>query len=67
MGTAAQPTRENRTITVDFRSEAMYFESIEMLGIRPRQVSPRRPYQDTIQTASKHYLTQVATYKQLIL
>jgi hypothetical protein len=26
MGTAAQPTRENRTITVDFRSEAMYFQ-----------------------------------------
>jgi hypothetical protein len=26
MGTAAQPTRENRTITVDFRSEATYFQ-----------------------------------------
>jgi hypothetical protein len=26
MGTAAQPTRENRTITIDFRSEAMYFQ-----------------------------------------
>ena len=26
MGTAAQPMRENRTITVDFRSEAMYFQ-----------------------------------------
>ena len=26
MGTAAQPTRENRTITVDFRSEAIYFQ-----------------------------------------
>src|SRR5918995_2234418 len=26
MGIAAQPTRENRTITVDFRSEAMYFQ-----------------------------------------
>ena len=26
MGTAAKPTRENRTITVDFRSEATYFE-----------------------------------------
>jgi hypothetical protein len=26
MGTAAQPTRENRTITVDFRSEARYFQ-----------------------------------------
>src|SRR5882724_7302076 len=26
MGTAAQPTRENPTITVDFRSEAMYFQ-----------------------------------------
>jgi hypothetical protein len=26
MGTAAQLTRENRTITVDFRSEAMYFQ-----------------------------------------
>jgi hypothetical protein len=26
MGTAAQPTRENRTITVDFRSETMYFQ-----------------------------------------
>jgi hypothetical protein len=26
MGTAAQPTRENRTVTVDFRSEATYFQ-----------------------------------------
>jgi hypothetical protein len=26
MGIAAQPTRENRTITVDFRSEATYFQ-----------------------------------------
>jgi hypothetical protein len=26
MGTAAQPRRENRTITVDFRSEATYFQ-----------------------------------------
>jgi hypothetical protein len=26
MGTSAQPTRENRTITVDFRSEATYFQ-----------------------------------------
>jgi hypothetical protein len=26
MGTAAQPTRENRTITVDFRNEATYFQ-----------------------------------------
>jgi hypothetical protein len=26
MGTAAKPTRENRTITIDFRSEATYFE-----------------------------------------
>jgi hypothetical protein len=26
MGTAAQPTRENRTITVDFQSEATYFQ-----------------------------------------
>jgi hypothetical protein len=26
MGTAAQPTREHRTITVDFRSEARYFQ-----------------------------------------
>jgi hypothetical protein len=26
MGTAAQPTRENRTITVDFRSKATYFQ-----------------------------------------
>ena len=25
MGTAAKPTRENRTITVDFRDEATYF------------------------------------------
>jgi len=25
MGTAATPTRENRTITVDFRDEATYF------------------------------------------
>src|ERR687897_423845 len=29
MGTAAQPTRENRTITVDFRSEATY---LQLLG-----------------------------------
>jgi hypothetical protein len=26
MGIVAQPTRENRTITVDFRSEATYFQ-----------------------------------------
>jgi hypothetical protein len=26
MGTAAKPTRENRTITVDFQSEATYFQ-----------------------------------------
>ena len=26
MGTTAKPTRENRTITVDFRSEATYFQ-----------------------------------------
>jgi hypothetical protein len=26
MGTAAKPIRENRTITVDFRSEATYFQ-----------------------------------------
>src|SRR5262245_52292685 len=26
MGIAAQPTRENRTITIDFRSEATYFQ-----------------------------------------
>ena len=31
MGTAAHPTRENRTITVDFRSEATYFQ---LLGDR---------------------------------
>jgi hypothetical protein len=31
MGTAAQPTRGNRTITVDFRSEATYFQ---LLGDR---------------------------------
>jgi hypothetical protein len=31
MGTAAQPTRENRTITVDCRSEATYFQ---LLGDR---------------------------------
>jgi hypothetical protein len=31
MGIAAQPTRENRTITVDFRSEATYFQ---LLGDR---------------------------------
>jgi hypothetical protein len=29
MGTAAKPTRENRTITVDFRDEATYFCLIE--------------------------------------
>jgi hypothetical protein len=28
MGTAAKPTRENRTITVDFRDEATYFRQI---------------------------------------
>ena len=26
MGTAAKPIRENRTITVDFRNEATYFQ-----------------------------------------
>jgi len=26
MGTAAKPTRENRTITVDFQNEATYFQ-----------------------------------------
>jgi hypothetical protein len=26
MGTTVKPTRENRTITVDFRSEATYFQ-----------------------------------------
>ncbi len=26
MGSAAKPTRENRTITVDFRNEAAYFQ-----------------------------------------
>jgi hypothetical protein len=31
MGTAAKPTRDNRTITVDFRSEATYFQ---LLGDR---------------------------------
>jgi len=25
MGTAAKPTRENRTITIDFHDEAAYF------------------------------------------
>ena len=29
MGTAAKPTRANRTITVDFRDEATYFRLIE--------------------------------------
>ena len=29
MGTAATPTRDNRTITVDFRDEATYFRLIE--------------------------------------
>ena len=29
MGTAAKPTRENRTITVDFRDEATYFRLIK--------------------------------------
>jgi hypothetical protein len=29
MGTAAKPTRENRTITVDFRDEATYFRLME--------------------------------------
>ena len=28
MGTAAKPTRENRTITVDFRDDATYFQLI---------------------------------------
>src|SRR3989475_12388627 len=28
MGTAAKPTRENRTITVDFRDDAIYFHLI---------------------------------------
>jgi len=26
MGTAAKPTRKNRTITVDFQDEATYFQ-----------------------------------------
>ena len=26
MGTAAKPTRENRTITVDFQNETTYFQ-----------------------------------------
>jgi hypothetical protein len=29
MGTAAKPTRANRTITVDFRNEATYFRLLE--------------------------------------
>jgi hypothetical protein len=29
MGTAAKPTRANRTITVDFRDEATYFHLLE--------------------------------------
>jgi hypothetical protein len=29
MGTAAKPTREDCTITVDFRDEATYFRLIE--------------------------------------
>ncbi|MDQ3829174.1 MAG: hypothetical protein M3361_07655 [Candidatus Tectomicrobia bacterium] len=29
MGTAAQPTRENRTITIDFQNEATY---VQLLG-----------------------------------
>src|SRR6267142_4079502 len=29
MGTVAKPTRDNRTITVDFRDEATYFRLIE--------------------------------------
>ena len=29
MGTAAKPIRENRTITVDFRSEATYFQLLD--------------------------------------
>jgi hypothetical protein len=29
MGTAAKPTRENRTITVDFRDDAPYFRLME--------------------------------------
>ena len=29
MSTAAKPTRENRTITVDFRDEATYFRLIK--------------------------------------
>jgi hypothetical protein len=30
MGTAAKPTRENRTITVDFRDEATYLMRLAM-------------------------------------
>jgi hypothetical protein len=30
MRTAANPTREDRTITVDFRDEATYFRLIEI-------------------------------------
>src|SRR6266851_1486056 len=29
MGTAAKPTRENRTITVDFRDDATYFHLLD--------------------------------------
>jgi hypothetical protein len=29
MGTAAKPTRQNRTITVDFRDDATYFRLIK--------------------------------------
>ena len=29
MGTAAKPTRENRTITVDFQHEATYFQLLD--------------------------------------
>jgi hypothetical protein len=37
MGTAAKPTRENRTITVDFQNETTYFP--HSIGFRGRQRS----------------------------
>src|SRR4029453_1930029 len=40
MGTAAKPTRENRTITVDFRSEAMYFQLLGDGQAFPQVVLP---------------------------
>jgi len=36
MGQAAKPTRQNRTITVDFQDEATYFQLLGDTGFAPK-------------------------------